>query len=109
MDMVDVCSNFLKFDVVPFAYLLRDFYYRERDFIREQTLSILDGKDDVVVRVVRIVEGLDWTHPSIVAETKGFRTFLYGTARQSRGENKFYPLVCMDIGWFLEISVHQAI
>jgi len=46
----------------------------------------------MVVRVIRVVECFGRTHPSIVAETEGFRTFLQGPTRQSRGESKLYPI-----------------
>ena len=46
----------------------------------------------MVVRVIRVVKCFNRTHPSIVAETEGFRTFLQGAARQSRGESKSIAL-----------------
>ena len=85
--MILICSNLLKYDVVSLTDLLRDFYDGVRNGIGQQAFSVFNGKNDVVVRIVCVVECLNWTHPSVVAETEGFRTFLQGAARQSRGEN----------------------
>ena len=91
VDVIEICTDFFKSDVIAEGDFLRNLCDRERDIVLEQRFTIFDGKDNVVVGVIDVVTGMDDGHArSIQLETKGFQTFLWGTRGKPRGKRYAY-------------------
>lgn len=66
MDVVTIGTDLLELNVVPQTDFLRDCSDGERDLIGQQRFAILDGKDDMVVGIVNIVESPTKAHAPIL-------------------------------------------
>lgn len=57
MDMVTISAELFETDVVAFGNFLRDGCDGERNIVVEQRFAVFDGKDKVVVGIIRLVVG----------------------------------------------------
>ena len=51
--MINVAPDLFELNVVSLFNLLRDFGDGERDLIAQQSFSVFDGKNDVIVSIIR--------------------------------------------------------
>ena len=84
--MVSISANLFKLHIVSLSDFLCYVNNGERDVISEQRLTIFDGKDNVVVRVIHVMGGPAESHALILCENRGFHTFLQGVAAEPRGK-----------------------
>ena len=64
--MVSIRSDLFELNVIAQANFLRDLFDGERDIISQQGFAVLNGKDDMVVSIVHIVESPVKAHAPIL-------------------------------------------
>ena len=85
MDVILVIAYLFKFHIVSLCDFLRYLGDGERDFTSQQRLSVLHGKNNVIMHVIHVVLCPKERHASILCENRGFHTFLQGVAAEPRG------------------------
>ena len=87
MDVVLITSDFLKFNVISASNFLCQFANSERNVVLQESFSVFNGKDDVIVCFIDIVVSAFEAHASSLLENRGSSNFPTWYPRQAAGKS----------------------